>query len=83
MRGKLLFAAAGAAAMYFFDPDQGRARRARLRIKLDAAKHRAEERRERGASVVDLTGDTPDGSVAAAYGTGAPVSVVPPPGTAV
>ncbi|HEV8298956.1 MAG TPA: hypothetical protein VGQ20_16735, partial [Acidimicrobiales bacterium] len=54
VRAKLLFAAAGAAAMYFFDPSQGRARRGRIQQKLGAVRQKGEQATAPAADVVDV-----------------------------
>ncbi|HEX7097012.1 MAG TPA: BON domain-containing protein [Acidimicrobiales bacterium] len=47
MRGRFAYVAAGAAAMYLLDPDQGRGRRARLRDRAVAARRRTLRRVDR------------------------------------
>lgn len=47
MRGKLLYVAAGAAAMYLLDPERGRGRRARLRDRTVAMRRRYSRRVEK------------------------------------
>jgi hypothetical protein len=63
MAGRLFWAAAGAAAMYFADPQQGRARRSRAQERLGSAQRAYARRRgggtgdapSAGASLIDLT----------------------------
>jgi hypothetical protein len=68
MMGKLFFAAAGAAAMYFADPQQGSARRARVRDRVESLRRTYDQRTQSarggsaaetesatGATMIDLT----------------------------
>jgi hypothetical protein len=84
MRGKLMFALAGAAAMYFADPQQGSARRARVRDRLESARRTYDRRVEQArggppsstgtaqtGALVDLTEANDAASRAAASSTAA------------
>jgi hypothetical protein len=58
MKGKLLFALAGAAAMYFADPQQGSARRARVRDRLESARRTYDRRVEQARGGTPSPTDT-------------------------